>query len=513
MREYDVNNLNEQEFDLMLQDSIAEIPPDDIAYEVTPWRKAINRILTGFALGAVTLNFWDLNYLLPAIGMFLLLLGFRTLRNENRGFRACWILMLIRTAYHIPTLVLNTTIYQSAFYGSDLAAVLTVANLAVQMLQYICFWRALRAVKEKAGLEPHAGGAVALILWNAFICAWGLLQIPGDLIVGIILLIAYICIIRSLIKLSKELDEAGYCISVTPVKLTDRAIVLVLAFTLLIWCGCGYLFFHQYPMDWQPVSQSETDETKEIKEHLVSLGFPEHILNDLTEEDLLSCKDAVRVVVDVRDHALNSGRRVQELREDGVIHIETVYDQKELRITGIGVELAGEREQWKIIHHFQWVTDPGFHGTDVIQLWSAYKNGKGWLSGSEVTGQVLYTDGDQIHAAPYFSLGTETYTTNTIFWGEQTSNDVFAEFSMPQKGENHRGYVSYTIKEAQDGWIVDAWINYTHQTTWLQYPAITAKQKHMISGVSSTYVFKTIQDALQFYPNAEELGPLNSRDE
>jgi len=187
-----------------------------------------------------------------------------------------------------------------------------------------------------------------------------------------------------------------------------------------------------------------------------------------------------------------------------VINIHTVYDKKELRITGIGVELPGEREQWKIIHHFQWVMNPGFYGTEAIQLWSAHKNSKGWLSGSVVTGQVLYNDGSQVYAAPYYSLGTETYTSNTIFWGEQTSSDVFAEFSMPRKGENHRGYLSYTVKEAQDGWIIDAWINYTHQNTWLQYPAITAKQKNMTYGVSSNYVFKTIQDALQFFPHAEE---------
>ena len=514
MREYDVNNLNEQEFEAMLQDSVAELPPADIAYEVTPWRKAINRILTGFALGAVTLNFVGLNYLLPTIGMFLLLLGFRTLRNENRGFRTCWILMLIRTVYHIPTLVLNTTIYQSAFYGSNLAAVLTVANLAIQMLQYICFWRALCAVKEKAGLEPRAGSAVALILWNALICIWGLLRIPADLFVAIILLAVYICIIRSLVKLSKELDEAGYCICVTPVKLTDRAIVLVLAFTLLIGCGCGYLFFHQYPMNWQAASQSDDAEIQQIKEHLISLGFPAHILEDLTEEDILSCKDAVRVVVDTRDHPVNSGRRVQELQEDGVIHIYTVYDQAELRITGVGVELAGEREQWKIFHHFQWVIDPGFYGTEVIQLWPAYNNNEiGWMPGGDVSGQVLYNDGDQVYAAPYFSLDNETYTSNSTFWGEQTSTDVFAEFSMPRSGENHRGYVSYTIKEAQDGWIVDAWINYTHQTTWLQYPAITAKQKHMTSGVGDTNVFNTVQDALQFYPTEEEVRLLNGSDE
>jgi hypothetical protein len=381
------------------------------------------------------------------------------------------------------------------------------------MLQYICFWKALLAVKEKAGLEPRAGSAVALILWNVLICIWGLLSIPANLFIAIILLAIYICIIRSLVKLSKELDEAGYCISGAPVRFTDRVIVLALTLALLIGCACGYIFFNRYPMEWSPVSQDETEEVQEVKEHLLSLGFPEHILADLTEEDILACKDARRVVVQKALFPVNEGRQVTERQAHGILHIYTVYDQEELQITGVGVELAGQREQWKLFHHFQWVIDPGFYGTEAIQLWPAYRNGKGWMSSGEITGRVLYNDGDQVYAASYFSLGNETYTSNSIFWGEQTSTDIFAEFSMPRAGENHRGYVSYTIKEAQDGWIVDAWINYTHQTTWLQYPAITAKQKHMTSGVGDTYVFKTVQDALQFYPTEEDVRPLNGSEE
>ena len=512
MREYDLNNLSEQEFDSILQNTVAELPPDDIVYEVTPWRISINRILTGFALGAITLNFFGLNYLLPAIGMLLTLLGFRTLRNENSWFRACWLCTLIRCAFFFPTLIINTTIYQSAFYESSLVSVLNVLNIMIVFILYISFWKALRSVKKKAGLEPHAGGAAGLILWTTLVCVMGLLKIPGGLLIGIVLLISYICIICSLVKLSKELDEAGYCICGTTVRFTDRTIVVAVTLAILIGCACGYLFFHRYPMQWQVAPRSQSVEAQEIKEHLVSLGVPEHIADDLTEEDLLSCKDAIRVVVDVNDHPVNKGRRVTELRADGVLHSYTVFDQEELRITGIGIELPGEREHWKIIHHFQWVIDPGFHGTEVIQLWPAYRDGQGWLSAGEVTGQVLYNDGDQRYTSAYFALGEETYTSNSIFWGEQTSTDVFAEFSMPTSGENHRGYVSYTVQVAQEGWIVDAWINFTHQTTWLQYPAITAKQKHMTAGASDTNAFQTIQDALQFFPDAEELKALNGSD-
>ena len=81
---------------------------------------------------------------------------------------------------------------------------------------------------------------------------------------------------------------------------------------------------------------------------------------------------------------------------------------------------------------------------------------------------------------------------------------------MPDNGTNQRGYVSYTVDEVQDGWIINAWINYTHQSTWLQYPVMTALDKHLNMGVSDTRVFKTVQDALQFFPSAETVEVFGS---
>ena len=76
MREYDDIPLNEREFDDLLTRSISDLPPDEeLVREITPWRKAMNRILLGFGLTSITLNFLCLNYLLPAIGVVLMLLG------------------------------------------------------------------------------------------------------------------------------------------------------------------------------------------------------------------------------------------------------------------------------------------------------------------------------------------------------------------------------------------------------------------------------------------------------
>ena len=513
-REWDA--MDEFELDELLRDSMSELPPEDVVTEVTPWKRAMKRVLVGLALCTVTLNFWCLDYILPSIGMVLALLGFRTLRHENHWLRNCFIITVIRCTYFFPFLILNTMPIQSTVYASSVMQVLTGINLGLQFAQFFSLWRGLRAIQEKSGLPPGAGGALALLVWFAFICLLALVQYSGLLIAGI-MIVGYFFILRSLWKLSKELDEAGYAVQTAPVKVPDLAVAITISAVLFVGCACGYLFGGRYPMDWNEMSATEHDSVEEIKEHLLGLGFPEYVLNDLTAEEITACEGALQIVVDVYDHPANEGRRVTTKEPgkpgsgvDWRYITRTVYDEKELRITGIGVQIPGEREQWIIIQHFLWTINPGFYGTESIQLWPPYNHhSEGWGSAGDVTGRVLYDRDGVTYTAPYYSLGEQTFTSNNIFFGEQTSTDVFATFSMPSGGEKHRGYVVYPIIEMQDGWITDCWINYTHQRTWMQYPAVTAVEKRMTNGMNHAGAFITVQDALQFYSTDEGAKLIN----
>ena len=466
-REWD--SMDEFELEQLLRESTPEQPPEDVIATVTPWKRAMKRVLIGLALCMVTLNIWCLDYILPSIGMVLTLLGFRTLRQENRWLRTCFIITVTRAAYFFPFLILNTMPIQSTVYASPVVSVLTIVNLGLQFVLVFALWRGLRAVQQKAGLQPKAGGALALLVWFAIICLLGLVKYSGLFIAGA-LIVGYIFILRSLWKLSKELDEAGYAVQTAPVKVPDATAVITIFAVLLVGCACGYLFGSSYPMEWKEVDAAEHSSVEEIKGQLVELGFPEYVLNDLSHEDIAACEGALQIVVDVYDHPVNDGRTVTTKEParpgsgaDWRNVTTTVYDVKELRITGVGVQIPGEREQWIIIQHFLWTTNPGFYGTESIQLWPAYRNSQqGWRSAGDVTGRVLYDRDGTTYTAPYYSLGEHTFTSNNIFFGEQTSTDVFATFSMPNSGENHRGYVAYPIIEMQDGWITDAWINYTH---------------------------------------------------
>ena len=202
MSDHQWENMSDKDFEAMLENTVSQLPPDDIVAEVTPWKKSINRVLVGMALNTITFNFLCLNYILPAIGTILLLLGFRTLRRENRWFGACFVLAIIRAAHLFPSLILNTTIIQSTVNASSLSSALTAANLLILFIEYICLWRGFIAVQNKAGIPPHAGGAVALLVWYVLMCLLAINQYSGW-IIAVAMIVVYILIIRSLSKLSR----------------------------------------------------------------------------------------------------------------------------------------------------------------------------------------------------------------------------------------------------------------------------------------------------------------------
>lgn len=494
MREHEQEYPRDDAFEALLAQSVDELPPEEIVADVTPWRRAMERVLFGLALCMVTLNFWCLNYLLPAIGTVLLLLGFRALRRENPWLRGCFVCAVLRTACVFPSLILNTTILPGD----------ACRSAALMLALLLCFWQGLLAVQKKAGLPAQTGGAGSLLAWYVLMCVLAAVHYTG-LLVPIAMLVGYVCILRSLSRLSKALDEAGYAITPQPVRVTDRCIALVLAAALGIGCTLGYLFGSSYRMDWQPVDTSEQTQTAAIRQQLLDLGFPEAVLNDLTPEDIAACDGALRVVSVTEDHPFNDGRTVSHKESDGeggvVSVLDTVYDVRELRLTSVGVQLPGAQETWRVYHHFLWTTDPGFCGTEVLQIWPADENTQdGWRFAGDVTGRVLYDRDGQTFTAPYHTLGRQTYTADSVFFGQRTNSDLFAAFSMPRHAESARGYVAYSAAAVQSGYLLSSWCNYTHQQSLLQYPAVTAMEKRMTSAFGNTGAFYTVQHALQFFP-------------
>lgn len=502
MSNHDLRESGAAEFDAVLRESLPELPPDEIVRAVTPWRRAVKRVLVGLALNTLTLNFLCLNYILPAIGMVLMVLGFRSLRRENGWFRACYVLTTVRCAYFSATLILNATLFHTALEQPPVSYILTGLTSALCLAVFFCLWWGIKTVLRKAGLPDRARSAAALIVWDMLLLVLALL--PVDLIlVPIIMIAAYIFILRNLFKLSRQLDEAGYAIRTAPIRVPDRVLAAVIAGMLAIGIACGYLFCHSYPMTWREQTAPDDPAVESVRAELLEQGFPADVLADLTDADVLACSGAQDVYVEEADIPFNAGRTVST-RSGDTIYSTTVYDVHELHTTGVAVLLPGEGAHWKLFHHFRWAVDPGSYGTENIRIQVAYQRPE-FLPEGEPSGILLCDRGGVPYWAPYHSLESEAVSTRIDqFFGGGASASIVAGFSLPQDGENKRGYISYGIYAEDVNEIITSIMDYTHQRNFLQYPVMTATD-YIKSGGWNGLAFQTRQSHIQnfdFEPEA-----------
>ena len=494
--------INDAELESLLHSSVPFEPPEEIVKVVTPWKKAIKKVLLGLALNTLTLNFLYLGYILPVIGTILTILGLRVLRKENKWFSAYYVISLMGTAYKWIIFSLSA----SATYDVAIPeyALFTVTILFI-FAQLTLFCLSLYTVAKKAGITPKKSPMAALIIWFAVLTILGLLNYTG-FIVPIAMIIGFICILVSLNKITSEIDEIGYSIENAPVKINDGVLSAVLVVSLIAGILCVYSFFSGYKMQWEIKDENEHAQVQQIKENLISLGFPEKILDDMSAEDILSCKDATKVLVETEQVPFNDNTRVITVTEEITPYFTSTYEKKihdvnEMTRTNVGVCLTEDPEgdgDWQIIHHFCWDINPGFYGTECIQLWPAYRSHQrnSFTYVNKPTGRVLYSENGVDYVSSYHSLSEDSYKSDDIF-GVRQNTDIFATFSFKNQGENHRGYVMYPLADnSETNSLIDSWMNYCHQQSLLQYPAVSAKDYRKSGGFDSV-AFRTNQRTFQ----------------
>ena len=104
--------------DRLIEDSLEPLPPDDVVDCVSAGKTAFDLIIAGLALSTITLNFFALGYILPLIGVVLLLMGFRRLRGENGWFMACFAISAVRCVSVAAQCIIAATVYHSTFMTS-----------------------------------------------------------------------------------------------------------------------------------------------------------------------------------------------------------------------------------------------------------------------------------------------------------------------------------------------------------------------------------------------------------
>lgn len=477
----------------ILETAFETLPPESVVSAVNPSSTGMRRIIEGIALNGITLNFLALNYILPAIGSILLVMGFRNLKRENAWFRTAYILSIVRFVVLVPQLMVNATIYAEYLQG-DVGRIVLIGSCAIQAAMLFSFWMAIDKVQEKAGIEKKSFCAGALFLWYLLIFLAVAIGFKGT-ITAIVMIAVFIMIIKSLITLSRLMKTNGYLVKASPVRISDNVLMTILACIIVVGIASGYAFFSSYDMKWEPVVYSKNA----TFDHLLALGYPKEQLKDLSLQDLELLKDADCLVTHLDERSLSSVIEQTDYYRGGTI-VDIEYPDKELKFIHVAVRVARDDtngERWRVIHHFELDDKLNVNGTENLMIWTLGSL-KGWTGTQNPSGRLLCKQKGVDLTAEYAFMGEQIYTTTNVF-GQQINDAYMCDFSIPQNALNRRGYVAYTSEQIENGYPINAWIGYTHQAGCFQYPVKTA-HSHIQNGMAIwEYPFITAQSSLRVH--------------
>ena len=275
--------------------SAPEVETPDVSD--SPFCRAMGLIAGGLAVTGVTLNFWNLDVLLPLVGTLCLLVGFRALRRVNGFLSAGYVCAYLHMLLLFVELGQDAAVCRENAAADTVSTVLAFGSAAVRLVLLFCLWQGLLDMQRAVGRTPPAAPAAgALLLWYILLYVAAALFASLPLLLGAYVVWYFYLVVR-LKKLAKSMAAQGCAIKPIKERFSNHKLVGSLLTVLAVVIACGFLFFGSYRMDWTPKEASTDAQVIEAHERLLALGYPESELNDLSDEDLLTCLRAERVVI------------------------------------------------------------------------------------------------------------------------------------------------------------------------------------------------------------------------
>lgn len=429
------------EFDCSIATSLSELPPPEEAVrEVTPFRDAVARIVLGLCLTSFTLNLWYLQYLLPAVGAVQIYLGFRALRNNNRWFRAAWFISICKAVSLYISFVLDATPFASL--SGAVPNVWAAAFIGMTLALFLCFHFGLTQAAREVEQTPQRRPALWAAVWYAVLVLLGLLA-PDIGWLGVIPMIAaFVCIVRSMLRVSEELEGFGYSVRAAPVRCGPGRVSALYLGSLLVMILLCAVWANHLPARGTPVPETVSPETTAIQERLAGLGFPEALLDRLPEEEIRQLSNASRCVVDSSETGAAGSRKGA-----GAFGFDTVYVETGPRTFRIYefFHLNGNtlRSNWRALAQLDTDTNANISNVTCGVFWT--EDGIPYLSHPEI--------GSQIH--------------EDFFFGPSTLPSMV--FSYPFFSRDRGGYMAYDAQIAEDDWIYLCSVLRTYLTTYRNF--------------------------------------------
>ena len=444
--------LTEQELDTLLQSVDIPTPYGALIPKISPWRHSMKLLVWGMVFTGIKLEFWNLHYILPALGAILILLALMPLRRENGWLRLSWWGAVGHLLHTGIMLFLQGTIWYSRFMDTTFGTILSCSIWLFFFALYFAPLLGLVQLRRKTGYPPLNKWLVGLMLLAISTFFYqGRTAGTSNTLPLLAFVVYFSLLIWVLSHAFADMEQVGYVIHSRSARLSALTLGVIFAGFLVGCTAVGMTVGQSYPMDWQPTDlQQEHRGQEDLIAELISKGIPEHILLDLTAEDAASLAGATEfLVLEDSDSHFAQG----QYTPNGARLLVTYLH--------IGFETADGVFRWKWLYHFRWDGDPGLRKTAYFKGSSTFSVSPNVLP----TGRVLYEDAGITYAGNYF--GNDYNSTNFGY---------AATFSPPQNGLAHRGYLYFEDTCDNRIYAINGIATLIYQDNTPRYPCVTAAE-------------------------------------
>lgn len=479
--------LTEQALDAMLQSANIPAPYDGLIPKISPWRQSMKLLVWGMMFTSIKLEFWNLHYILPALGAILFLLALLPLRRESGWFRLAFWGSIGQFLHTAITLFLQGTIWHNRFMDTALGTILNVSAWFFFFAIYFAPLLGLAHLSRKSGCPPPNKRLVGFMLLSMGAYFYmGLAAALPSFLPLLAFAVYFYLLLRLLRQAFREMDQVGYLIQSRPARLSALPLGVLLAGFLIGCTAVSMTVGQSYPMDWQPTDlRQEHQEQEALMAELVALGMPEHILADLTAEDVSSLAGAKEISVGQTDFVLSPQGQLQRTTPS--------LPNPDLTLSIIAVSFTDPSKHVQMLYHFHWLTNTEWGHTAAITV------SDNFLVSEEFPfrGRVLYEQNTQTYSSAYYNDFIVQTNPVATFSGIHI---LAATFSPPEQYMQLRGYLLVSAEDFSTAWTVPGNMRCYFRTDKKTFPApdVITAAKNIFSFGDSNRGFHLVQAYFAF---------------
>ncbi len=467
----------------------------------TPFQLALFNIFIGMIMTFLNITIMKLNYILPLVGLIILISSFRLLKSENKYFKYALYTIFIGLILRCINYILDATVFKSLYIDQFIYIGLldSVIKSIISIVFLFNFRKALMEVQKKAGTDFKLKSIKYMIIYVVissiiaigfvfYLFSKGLsnklafspLDFLGIMLFGLIIVVAI------LVKFHKEIKECYVLdkfVTIAKPKISNKILTIIILIALIILIILANITMGKYAMNWTELKNREDSSVNQIKSELLDLGFPKEVLADMSLQDIKDCKGVISINLEKYSNLQENEEFYDDIGE-GDAEIKT---ENYLEMYGILVELPSDKKdssKYKVFKYFKWDNPKDFSGTQCMFIKKPNKVDDYYVSidnynTMKPSGRLIYSKADKTFEAPFFEISKVDFAENDIYHvGEYKYNgDYIGSFSLPKKVDAVRGYMSYTLEIEKVPFEIIG--GYSYKNSIFQYPVLTAKDDYL----------------------------------